>query len=274
MATPKTDKTSKPGATEKAAKHDPPREAEEFTTVDVTQETLDATPARLLAFLRGVGTRPEIQFALAAVGYDEAEHQRGWQLLHACSGFAPAAGIAPVIDRAVTEAIAALDARDERTHGLIDATLKHRVPTAHAALLRDLSPGRGAEAVVYFHTLLGRLDALHAGKLEGVSARDAKAAVEVLAKRGFTAAWRKEHRDLVAKAEQFTGATPAPTPGLTREALQPHLLAARAFYEEWARIARTELKRKDYLIALGLASRKASAKPAKEPTGGEGKPTG
>lgn len=239
---------------------DPAPEAADVSTVDVSDETLDATPARLLDFLRGVGTRPEIQAALGAVGYDHAEHQHGWKLLHACSGFAPSES-APQVDRAVADAINLLDSRDERAHSLADATLKHRAPSAHKALLGGVSPGRGAESVVYFSQLLDRLDALHAGTLDGVSAKDARTALDVLERRGFTAEWRSEHRALVRAAERFAGAPPKAA-AETQGTLTQHLRNARAFFEEWSRIARTELKRKDHLILLGLATRKAPSKPA------------
>lgn len=274
MATPKNaDKTTKTLKAAKApeiaapevtdAAHDETDavldETSDFDSVDVTAETLDATPARLLEFLRGVGTRPEIQLALSAFGYDDDEHQLGWTLLHGCSGFLPPTPGAPAIDRRVTEAIATLDARDERTHALVDASLKHRAPTARTALLHDIAPGRGAESVVYFHALLQRLELLHAGTLPDVSAADAKAALAVLEKRGLTKAWRDEHRALVTQAQRLTGVVANPAAAVRREKMVQQLKAARAFYEEWSRIARTELKRKDYLIALGLASRKSPA---------------
>ncbi len=263
MATPKTGRTGKTTAekTAKAPEETADPTLHDASTVDVSDETLEATPARLLVFLRGVGTRSEIQAALAKVGYDAAEHERGWEALHRCSGFSATGEAVPLIDREVADAIAALDARDERTHAIVDASLKHRAPTAHAALLDGLAPGRGPAAVVYFHTLLDRLDRLHAGALDGVTTPDAKAAVTVLARRGIDEAWRKEHRDLIKKAERFTGAPGAGASGAAgREEMTKRLRVARAFYEEWARIARAELKRKDYLMLLGLASRKPPAK--------------
>lgn len=264
--TPKTAKAAAPPVVEAQREEAPqpdaptePAEAVGLTTVDVTQDTLDSTPERLLQFLRGVGTRTDIQTALAAIGYDAEEHARGWSLLHACSGFSPTSGNSPQFDREVSEAIATLDARDERTHSLIDASLMHRAPTAHTALLKEISPGRGAESVVYFHALLGRIDQLAAGTLEGVNPADAAAALAVLAKRGFNEAWRAEHRALVTTAQRLTGVKPAPVESQKREELQSNLKAARAWFEEWSRNAHTEVKRKDYLIALGLASRKSPA---------------
>ncbi len=46
------------------------------------------------------------------------------------------------------------------------------------------------------------------------------------------------------------------------------LVALRAWYEEWSEIARAAIKRRDYLIRVGLAKRK-SAKKAGKPGGDE-----
>ncbi len=229
-------------------------------TVDVTQQTLDETPSRLLGLLRGIGTRPEIQAAMRAVGYDDAEHEQGWSLLEACSGRPRGAATGTPVNRDVTDAIAALDAADERAFALAAATLKHRAPAAHAALLDGLHPGRGGESVVFFKGFLERLGALDGNRLAGVSASESRTASQVLAKRGLDAKWRSDTAALVTRAETLTG--DVGDGGAAREALNGALRAARAFYDEWAQIARQQVKRKDYLIVLGLAARKKPAKAA------------
>ncbi len=57
---------------------------------------------------------------------------------------------------------------------------------------------------------------------------------------------------------QNTSST-APTNTATR---LDDLRALRAWYDDWAETARTVMTRRDYLIRLGLAKRKKSAKPA------------
>jgi len=42
------------------------------------------------------------------------------------------------------------------------------------------------------------------------------------------------------------------------EALEEHVAALRAWYEEWSEIARATVTRRDYLIRLGLAKRKSN----------------
>lgn len=237
-------------------------EEQEITTVEVGRETLDATPARLLTFLRGVGTRPAILGALAAVGYSDEEHSRGWDLLHGCSGFVSPSQAKPVINSKVVGAIATLDQQDERINTLVDASLKHRAPHARDALLEGLSPGTGAESVVYFKALLGRVQALEKGKLEGVPAAEAKLAMEVLAKRGLSAEQRSTLAALVEQAESIDTPAAPDHAAAERDAIDEKLRRARAFFEEWSDIARTEIKRRDHLIFLGLASRRSSREDA------------
>lgn len=238
-------------------------------TVTVSDETLDATPQRLVKFLRAVGTRPAIQMALGAVGYTNEEHQRGWALLHASSGYAPRSEFVPVVDADVTAAIASLDAEDERVHVRIDATLKHRFPAVRAALLQGIAPGQGASSVVYFRALLDRLDALEKSPPPEVTKADAAEALRVLVQRGLSPARRAELRAMVKAAETFVGAAAKPE-APSEEAIRGQLLAARAWFEEWSEIARAELKRKDYLILLGLAQRKSPKKAKAQ--GGTGEP--
>jgi hypothetical protein len=225
-------------------------------TVSVSEQTLEATPTRALIFLRGVGTSDPIRLSLASLGYDAAEHARGWSLLHAVSGFtAPstaAADDAP--DAQVANAISAIDAADERIHRIVDASLRHRFPALRDELLADLKPARGAESVLYVRTLLSRLSKL--------SGPDGKAALEVLSRRSLTPAYRAELAALVKTAERYTAPT---APAADDGSYQSGLRALRAWFEEWAELARTELSRKDYLLRLGLARRKRTT-PAATPS--------
>ncbi|MCK6548451.1 hypothetical protein L6R52_21565 [Myxococcota bacterium] len=220
----------------------------------MSRDTLEATPGRLLDLLKGIGTRPAIRAALARVGYTAEEHQRAWNLLFACSGFAPANDEAEV-DRDVVDAINELDQQDERTAQIIEATLKHRAPAVLAKVLEGLTPGTGADSVLFFSQLVPRLDALARGELAGVPEDQQEVANAALEQRRIDAEARARFRTLVATA-QGAKANVEPRTKVDREALDAALRAARAFYEEWSTIARTEIKRRDHLISLGLATRR------------------
>lgn len=238
-------------------------------TVDVTDATLELTPPRILKFLRGVGTRPAIRYLLASVGYDDAEHAQGWERLHAVSGYTAKPELTSPLDPNVSGAISLLDAEDERLETRIDASLRHRYPAVRALLLDGIKSGQGAASVIFVRELLKRLNTLEATK--GAGAADAKAALGILAARGITPQKRAELASLVTTAESLTQlVAPTTTEGESADT-RAKLLAARAWFEEWSEIAKSELKRKDYLIVLGLAQRKSPKKPGDK--GGDKKPT-
>jgi hypothetical protein len=234
-------------------------------TLDVTRETLEATPARVLTFLRAAGTSKAIRALLTAKGYTPADHQEGWSLLHRVSGLAEAT---PDLDTdvAVRDAMNELDNWDEDGFRLVRAALtrKHAAPAAF--VLNGLAPATGAAAVLSVKNLLDRLDALE-GSPDRQATREADhAALATLERRGLGAAERKRLRGLVQKAQ---AASPVdPTDATADEAAKQNYLAdlaaLRAWFLEWADTARVAVKRKDYLIRLGLAKRKAPEKAGDE----------
>lgn len=268
----KTAATKKPGA-RRAQRRSEAAAPPDGSTVTVSRETLDATPGRLLSLLNGIGTRPAIRGILGGVGYSDAEHLRGWGLLHAATGFSVTSS-GNEVNRKALDASATLDNNDERVDTLISASLKHRAPAARAYLLEGIKPGTNADSILYFTALLPRLAAVHALKVDAkkVPARQLATAAEILAQRGLGPKRCAELEVLLADA-QAVESTPAPsTAGLDREGLDAKLRAARAFYEEWSELARQEIKRRDHLILMGLATRRSRA-PRAEPAGaadGEG----
>lgn len=232
----------------------------------VTQETLDATPGRVLTFLRGVGTTPAIRAALASRGYTADEHARGWSLLHAVSGFGSEQerSLGTASDPEVTKAIAELDAWDEDGFRIVRAALGRLHPEQANKVLEGLGPSNGPAAVVGVEALLDRIDALEKSK-----GGDDHAAIKTLAQRGITPAERKRLRELVAIAKKGTSQTvvEAPADDPAKAARQKALVELRAWYEDWSEMARAVIKRRDRLIRLGLAKRKAPRKPPSPPAG-------
>jgi hypothetical protein len=135
-------------------------------TVDVSDETLEATVVRAVKLLDALGAVPVLRAHLQALGYDVAEHDRGWGLLHAAAGFAPGepfGGATPTSDPDVAGAVRALDAQDEALLGAAAASLKHRHPAQHAFVFAGLDAASGPEAVLRVRIFLDRLDALQRG---------------------------------------------------------------------------------------------------------------
>jgi hypothetical protein len=124
-------------------------------------------------------------------------------------------------------------------------------------LFSQLSAGEGPAAVVAVETFLNRRDQLKSGDAPGVSPEEAKLAVELLGQRRIVDDQKaSELRELIDLAQ--SGATPvssAPPPRLDEHTFQRY----RAWLHEWREVARGAINRRDYLIALGLATRKVSS---------------
>ncbi len=221
----------------------------------VSRYTLDRTPGRLLMFLRGVGTSVSIQTKLAERGYTAAEHERGWALLRASGG---SIGEAPPgdDDEAVRAAVAAIDAWDEDGLRVVGASLRNRHPAQHAFVMSGLKASTGFAAVLGVLTLLDRLDALEgAPGREGTREAD-HAALATLGARGVDAAERARLRALVRRANDLAGFNAARRQAEVDRRAREALVEQRRWLEEWSDMARSVIKRRDWLIRLGLASRR------------------
>ena len=241
----------------------------------VSRQTLEQTPSRALQFLRGVGTSVTIRTRLAARGYTEEEHARGWALLQSVSGYfggSSASGdTAEAADALVRKAIADVDAWDESGFRVVNASLRVRHPAQHAFVMKGLKAATGAEAVVGVSALLDRIDALEKGEGRPDTREGDLAAVATLAARGIDARERARLRALGKQAQAFVVSgrgVPGEQERLERR-VKPALGELRGWYEEWAEIARATFKRRDQLIRLGLASRRTRRDSEEEPAGEE-----
>lgn len=275
MSAPK--KKAKAAAKKKAPEKTAPKKAAAskpraaVSTTTVSRETLNNTVTRSVAMLRAIGTSDAIRAAMASRGYDNAEHERAWGLVHRASGYEPGSLPPPSMSGAAGEAIAHIDAEDESTFRLVKASLTHRFPAQAEFLLKGLAPAKGARAVVTMRQLLDRLDALDNGKGREETREDDHAALAVLARRGVSGEFRKQMRAEVRTAETFDEvAAPRVDTTAREEKHLADLQALRAWYEEWSEIARIAVTRKDLLIRMGLAQRKA---PKPKASGGDPKPT-
>ncbi len=101
---------------------------------------------------------------------------------------------------------------------------------------------------------------------------DDHAALALLARRGVSEEFRRQMRAEVRTAETFTAvAAPRVEASAREEQHLAELQALRAWYEEWSELARVAVTRKDLLIRMGLAQRKATkakAAPARPAGGG------
>lgn len=265
MATSKADKTAK----SKSAIGDG-----DFSTVTVTREVLEETPARALQMLMAINRSLPIRAVAESLGCNRAVRREGWMKIHAITGVDVGDGedseSEGLVDVDVATAITTLDNSDEKLLTKVRATLQHAFPAEAKKVLDGLSSTRGSGAVLVVATLLDRLDALN-------KSESGRAALERLAQRGLTSAERARLRGLVATAsgaDEGEGeseskakgksakksATAAVAESMSEEEYLRLLRSLRAWFEEWSELLRSEISRRDYLIQLGLAERKSAPK--------------
>jgi len=151
-----------------------------------------------------------------------------------------------------------LDQWDEGGFRILKASLSRHYPTQAAFLLDGLGPSQGFAAVAGVSTLLDRLDALESSPEREATRAEDHGALELLAKRGIDKAERLRLRGLVQKVTQASAVVPSPT-GSAEEKERDYiasLIALRSWFEEWSEVARVVIRRRDWLILLGLARRK------------------
>jgi hypothetical protein len=221
-----------------------------------SERTLDEVVIRAFKLLGAIGTNANIWAALAKRGYSEAIHNRGWALALTANGYRKPKP-AVLNDPAAASALAELDAWDEPNFRVAFVTLESDFPDQANFIFEDLEPATGAGAIGSVTLFLDRLDELEGGKDRKATRKADHAALEKLRERGFTKVERARLRGLL---ETATGAQKvAAEDGSQATAEADRRAAKRAlwgWFNEWSEIARTEIKRRDHLILLGLAKRK------------------
>jgi hypothetical protein len=231
--------------------------------VQVTSEVLEATPARVALFLRGVALRVEIRTLLFAAGYTSEEQETAWKLLMATmesSEGTPRREAESGKARGALEALAAWDGSlFRRMHAVLG-----RFHPEQEAFLFDQIEEDGARPEVAIGKVCDRLEAL-AGSPERAGTREAdQLALKTLAQRGMDTAYFEKLREVVVLAREVVA--PAPhLPGPRSEKREKALLELHAWYKDWSETARAVIKRRDHLILLGLAKRKRRARGEEAP---------
>lgn len=227
-----------------------------MSATNYSRQTLEETPARMLTFLRGVGTTPTIRAALSERGYTVQEHQQGWDLLHKVAGYVETKSTLNIDE--TQQAITAIDAWDEPTFRIAKAALERLHPDQAVFVFTNLHAAVGTAAVLTVRLFLERLDALENSPDRITTRAQDLEALATLEKRGITKEERQRMQTLLNIAQGLT-----PTAASAPDTRLDDLRALRAWFDDWSETARTLVTRRDYLIRLGLAKRKKSVKPAK-----------
>ena len=234
---------------------------------EYSDEVLEETPGKIARILAGMGAVPAIRQIMAVKGMmTDDDVAEGRDLLITCVTVPRAIAASDSTEsQSQRAALAEIDEWDEPHFTQFRATLHRAYPSAEEYVFSGgLKASQGASSVAGVATFLGRVDALESGSDDARSgtAKDDKAAVKLLAQRGLTKEERKRLAKLVETALSGGGAPEgAPESPERRRAL----VAARQWYDEWAAVAHARIKKRAYLIRLGLASRKRKKKP-EDPT--------
>jgi hypothetical protein len=226
-----------------------------FTDSTIDPQILEETPEKALRFLRAMAIKAEIRIAMFAYGYTEQEQAHGWQLLLDANGYTPTE-LPFSNDRVARAAIAEVDSWDESGFRRMQAALGRLHPEQAAFVFEGVSPGQGANAVVSVATVLERLDALESSPDREASHDADRAALETLARRGIDKTERERLARLVVAAQGAGVPSAAEAQSQSAEQRTQALEALRAWYHDWSETARAVIRRRDYLVMLGLVKRR------------------
>lgn len=233
---------------------------------DVSLETLESYAPRAQKFGRGVGTSKNIRGLLYKYGYTQAIHRRVFDLIKIAYDI-PLFADTDVFDTKTIEAIAFCDSHDELLFTMIDASLAPRMPEQATFLTQGLRPSTGMNSVVVTSMIVDRMNKMESGPERKATRKEDQAALELLATRGITPELRQKLAEAVKVA---TSAAREESDDAAMAAADEKYVRAlgeiKAWYEEWSRVARTVVKRRDHLILLGLAQRKAGQPDEPQPT--------
>ncbi len=224
-----------------------------------SETILEETPARALKFLGALSTNVAIRLQMATEGhYADEVHEDGYTRLLTAMGYYRPSPLPLPDNKAVLAAVVELDAWDEPNFRMIRAALEYRHPEQCELLFHELQADKRAAAVVGVARLLDRLDVLESGSDREDSREADHAALATLATRGYGPEERVRLRDLVRTAKALKPAPVKPVPPGKDVERRQALLDLWIWYHEWSEVARAVIKRRDYLIQLGLAKRKRS----------------
>ncbi len=196
---------------------------------------------RSVRFLSAL-TKPEVASALVRIGFTDSDREEGYRRIAQVT-----AGKLARVRPAGTDpqVLARLDAWENRWYPTAEATLRHRFPAMHAHVFANLRQTEGPAVIVSVGTMVERLDSAVA---EGVAG--ASDALALLARRGLDEATLAVARGILAEL-RVAPAIREPDP-VSEEEMQAREAAMWSWYLEWSAIARSAIRQRGILRALGF----------------------
>ena len=225
----------------------------------VSRRTAQRDLVRGMKFLSTLSRVPEIRAALdQGAGYTEEDHARGWDLLLTAMGYARSAVPAPApVPSPQQSALAELDEWDGINFDRTRATLRYAFPDQYDYVFRGLSAAVGADTIGSVQTFVDRVVALRDGTdpaREDTRAADEAAAERLVERKIFNPEIQAYLEGLLEQAKQLA---PAPKSADSDDAIQRAADDLHVWLSDWTGQARAFITRGDYLIRLGLSTRKS-----------------
>jgi hypothetical protein len=230
------------------------------TGSEISPRSLERNLERAARLLGTLSRSPRIRRILAErAGYTEEDHRTGWSLYLTAMGFRQdPPSFAPPRTRFAQElAIAELDQWDAPAFDRARSALAASYPAQLDYIFNSLGPSTGAEAVAGVKTFLDRVARLRDGSDPARDAtRDAdRAAADRLARRRIVEADIEARlRKLIEQATSLPEAPKDDPPIEDSPGYQAAAAGLVAWLTDWRGQARSLIRRRDYLISLGLAA--------------------
>jgi hypothetical protein len=204
-----------------------------------SESVLAILPERVTTFLRAATFNADAQAALAVGGYTDAHHEDGMRLLTAV--LAPRKAGPSALDDEPARAAEAEIQCWVRTHFSRLRMALARLRGEEHPLFLGIEVPEGNEAVLALATLLDRLNQLS----------PADADVSTLAGRGLNGELRHRLRALVERARAISPYDIGP-----EDSREAELIALYRWHADWAGTARSLIRNKNVLAALGVARKR------------------
>ncbi len=227
--------------------------------VTISESKARYLPGRVFRFLNAIAQRPVIFLQLMEKGFTEADFKEGKSALDRVTDLTYADKL-PSTSSEYQQALVGLDSWDEEHFQRTKAALEKRYPDQyHFLFAGELKAEQGPAAIRAVETFLERVDILRTGKdSERAASRNKdEAAIDLLFKRGIL------DDEMI---QQLQGWIKVCTSVPDVEGLMPSekekaqfvdaLFDLDLWFSDWSTTARTAIKRRDYLISLGLAERR------------------
>ena len=222
--------------------------------------TIGQKAGRVLTLLLGL-RHPKIAAAMAKHGFTDEELTEGWRRLRAITrSRLDTVGGGPQSIYVDSATLATLDEWENKWFPITKATLKHNAPKVHEWMFLNLAQAEGVEVIITVGTFVERWDQVDKPKDKGGFGTVGKDAKNLLVKRGLTADVIDEARKLLqalaSVAETPVASTPAGSAAaVPAESYEEAEKALWAWYLEWSEIARTVIKDRRLLRAMGFLKR-------------------